>query len=566
MTTAIVLFVGRTALHAQLPVVHGNSMTQSGMIYYDVNGAEDKGERIYSYTVCPDSAGCIQLDFNLIRSDQAMGGQVEGAETGKDFIRVFDGPSNANTPIAGFGTIVGTKFLQTSGGCVTVEFTRDAKGLNSVWTAMWRGRSPAECIRPLEDNACTDVQDICGPDFHENFHYFGKHSRSSAPPATACLQQSHNASWYRFAIAQTGKLQFEIVPDNGFDDFDWVLLKADPSKPGDCPSLPEVNARLACNNAAGRGHAGATGMGEKGQDLNAGSSGNPYCQPLAVEKGDVFFLFIDDYSKHSSGFTIKFNEVVLHCANPQKDFLQVAWNSSLKQPAVDPRKSFTKYTRVLRIDLSEKANLPLAQSQHPSQLFDKEFFGAAKTAGTNPQFFDERGTVPALMNGLKLGWIQAYAAHDFRSPLHYGDLLDLAQRQFAGTNQEARNWWDPPKEDLEGFNQVLELIVDETFDKISGIKRQQIRYVRILWTDRDGKAPDFNVAVFDYTEVQDLLDRIPIQNGHNDANAISIKDFLENQMYNGVVVERSSRSVNSLQQSKFSGDRQIELESYIWDR
>jgi hypothetical protein len=566
LAAAILLCAGTwNPAAAQLPVVKGKSTTQSGMIYYDANSAEDKRERIYSYTVCPDSAGCISLDFNLIRSEQANVGQVEGQDAGTNFVRIFDGQSTAAPLIASFGTVMGTKFIQTTGGCVTVEFTRDAKGLNAVWTAMWRARSAEACIRPMEANPCANVQDICGPEFHENFHYFGKQTQSSATLMGSCLDQTHNETWYRFAIAETGKLQFEIIPDNGFDDFDWVLLKADPKKPADCPALPEADARLACNNATGRGHAGATGMGEKGQSLNAGSSGNPYCQPLAVEKGDIFFLLIDDYSKHSSGFTIRFNDVVMDCKNPHKDFLQIARDQALGTPPVDPRKSFSKYTRVLRIDLSEKANLPLAQSLHPTKLF-QDTHSAGKPLVATPQFCDERGIVSALLNGLKLGCTRAYSAHDFRSPLHFGDFLDLAQRQRRDSIVPRSNWWDPRREDIESYLQVVELIVDETFDKISGIKRQHIRYIRVLWTDRDGKAPDYNVAVFNYAEVQDLLDRIPLENGHNDANSMSIKDFLENQMYTAVMVDRSNKSINTLQQSKFAGDRQVELESFIWDR
>ncbi len=559
----LLLLVIFCSVKAQLPVIKGKSTTQSGMIYYDVNSAEDKRERVYQYTVCPDSAGCIAMDFNLISSDQAMVGRVEGLEEGTHFVRIFEGNSTNGPLLASFGSATGTKFLQTNSGCITVEFQRDAKGLNSVWTAMWHGRKSGECIRPLETNPCANVQDICGPDFHENFHYFGKQSNGPGAPIGSCVEKPHNETWYRFAIAQSGTLQFEIVPDNGFDDYDWVLLKADPKNPDTCPSLPETKARLACNNAAGRGHMGATGMGTKGQTLNAGSSGNPYSQPLEVKKGDIFFLMVDDYSKHSSGFTISFNEVVMNCLNPKKDFLQVAWNESLNTPPVDPRKTFSKYTRVLRIDLSEKANLPLANSRLPEKLFENE--GQSKTSA-NAQLFENKGIVSALLHSLKVGKTQAFSAFDFRSPVHFGDFLDFAQRQSPDSNAVRTDWWNPRRDEVEGYLQVLELIVDETFDKISGIKRQQIRYIRVLWTDRDGRAPDFNVAVFNYADVQDLLDRIPVENGHNEANAISIKDFLENQMYNAVMVERSSKSINTLQQSRFTGERQVELDSFNWNQ
>jgi hypothetical protein len=201
--------------------------------------------------------------------------------------------------------------------------------------------------------------------FADPSSYFGRQSHSPTPPAGSCVDEPHNATWLRFAIAKPGNLQFEILPDNGFDDFDWVLVEADSAHLDACPELPEVAARLACNNAAGSGQAGATGMDERGVSFNPGTTESPYCKPLAVEKGDIFFLYIDDWSRHSTGFTIRFNDVVMQCANPHKDFLHLDWNEELGKPKVDPRKAFSQYTRVLRIDLAEKANLPLSESHLP---------------------------------------------------------------------------------------------------------------------------------------------------------------------------------------------------------
>lgn len=560
-----------TTGHCQIPVVNGKSTTRSGMIYYDANLAEDKRDRIYCYTVCPDSAGCIYLDFNLIRSSQTASSQVEGPSDGDqgkgvDFVRLYDGASPTAPLIGSFGTTLGTQFIQSSAGCITLEFTRDAAGLDAIWTVMWRSKATTECIRPFEANPCANVQDICGPAFHENFHYFGQQSHSPSPPRSACVDQPHNATWYKFAIAQAGKLQFEIIPDNGLDDFDWVLIKADTKTPGECPKLPDAKARLACNSAAGRGHAGATGMDGRGQAFQVGSAGSPYCQPVSVEKGDLFYLFIDDYSQHSSGFSIRFNDVVMQCSNPHKDFLRIAHDQHPGPASVDPRKSFSKYTRVLRIDLAEKANLPLAQSLLPAHLYDLTRGTESKLLDADPSFSHDRGMVAALVNGLKLGRIRAYAAHDFQSPVHYGDLLELPMRNRQDSSATWRNWWNPGKEDMDSYMQVMELIVDEVFDKISGIKRQRIRFIRLLWTDRDGKAPDYNVAVFNYEEVRNLLDQIPLDNRHNDAQQLTAKDFLETQLYQAVMVERSAKSLTSLQQSKFTGDQQVELESFIWER
>jgi hypothetical protein len=547
---------------AQLPIVKGLSRTQSGMLYYDANAAQDKKERIYSYTICPDSAACIHLDFNLVASEQ---GKLAAPQ---DFIRVFDGNDNQAPLLGTLGAASGSLMLQSRSNCITMEFQRDMTGQNSTWTALWKAKSKAECIRPLEQGPCAALQDICGPEYHENFHYFGpKATAAIERPVGTCVEKEHNSTWYRFVAAKTGPIVFNIVPDNSIDDFDWVLIKGDPENPAQCPDLNLEAQRLACNYAGGRGPKGATGMDQRGDALTASSADNPYCKSISAKQGDVFFLLIDDYSKHSTGFTIRFNDVVMACENPKKDLLQIAWNENLNIAPVDPRSTFSKSTRVLRIDLEEKANLSLMASLHPDGLYDLPANKVGKVLTAKPQFNWTRGLVPALLNGLKVGRLQAYSASDFQSPVWFGDLVDMAYRQRdTVAHPQKWSWWAPETTTMEYFTNVVELIVDETFDKNSGMNRQRIRYIRILWTDREGNSPDYNVAVFKYEDVSDLLDHIPVENQHNEVQSLSMKDFLEGQMYQSIPIVSGNQKAKTLNQARFLGDKQLECDNFIWDR
>ena len=552
LLSIVALFSGVHHLRAQIPTIKGYSETKSGMLYYDFKATDDQKERLYRYTICPDSSGCISLDFNWIDSEEGI-----------DFIKVFGGKTNQAPLVTTLGGKSKSLFVQSASTCLTIEFTRDKKALKSIWTATWNGRTTSECIKPLEDNPCADVHDICGPSYHENFHYYGKNKANSIESLqTACLSQPHNPSWYRFVVQKAGKLSFTITPDNGFDDFDWILLREPKKKTQDCPENGPNTVKLACNYAIGRGPGGATGMGEWGDALSSGSSENPFCTAIDAQQGEVFFLLVDDFSKHSSGFTIRFNDLVMACENPKKDLLQIDWKKGLGKAPIDPRKTFSQFTKVVRIDLSEKVNLPISLNQLPTSIFDGK---GEKVIKGKMQLDQQTGIVSALLTGLKTTRLKAYQPNDFVTPLHYGDLLLLAERQMETDSASQRSWWNPSSATMGNFEQVVELIVDEIFDKNTGRKRQKIRYIRLLWTDRDDIAPDFYAAVFKYEEVWELLDQIPVENRHTDVQSLSIRDFLEGQRYRGTLVSRSHKQINNLQQAKFSGDQQIELENYIWE-
>lgn len=536
---------------AQLPVLNGKSETNSGMIYYDYKVAEDLRDRIYRYTICPDSAGCISLDFNHIEGDVPS-----------DYIRIFAGNTVSSPLIHNLGKTESSILVQSPTKCITLEFQRDKASAKTIWTATWKGRSESACIQPMNENPCLEVQDICGPEYHENFPIYGEKGTSAAElPQVSCLTQPHNPSWYRFVAQKSGELKFSIKPDNGMDDFDWVLMRANPDNAMACPKKPETVENLACNYSSGRGPAGTTGMGEWGETLRSGSSESPFSCSISANKGDIFFLLVDDFSQHSSGFTIHFNEIVMPCNNPKKDLLQINWSTHTNTRLHDPRTTFSKYTQILRIDLSEKANQPIAENPIPTTIFSKQ---NAKPFSNQRELENEIGIAGALLLALKSGNILAYDCKDLISPIHYGDLLLLANRQNPDFSREPNSWWFPKAETMNNYHQVIELIVDEIFDKNSGRKRQEIRYIRLIWTDRDEIAPDFNAAVFRYEEVRDLLDQIPIENRHNDIQSLSIADFLEGKYYQGNAVKRSNKQIQNLQQAKFSNDQQYELENYIW--
>lgn len=544
-----------------LPLFKGKSRARSGMVYYDHQFAEDKRPRTYQYTLCPDSSECITLDLNVVGTGQTS---ANANPAPQDFIRIHEGEDGTGPLIATAGGQVGSKFLQSKSGCITIIFTRDQLALASTWTAQWQGKPKAACIDPLAQGPCAEVQDICGPEYRENFHWYSPASRPTAMIETpgTCVEKPRHSAWYRFMAEKDGPIAFSIFPDNGMDDFDWLLLKGDAQNPANCPDLKQIEQRLACNFAQGRGPKGSTGMGDWGESTSADASQCPYSTSITAKKGDVFFLLIDDYSRYSQGFRIQFNDVVMACENPKKDLLPVDQKPILKAPAIDPRRTFNQFTRVLRIDLDEKANYSLAHVAVPESLFKVEKSAASQsaTATLNPG----TGLPALLLHGLKTARLEAVSPSNLAMPIHYGDLLEFARRQAADTTQPSAGWWTPGPDLLSRFDNVVELIVDETMDP-SGKTRQHIRYIRLLWTDRDGLSPDFAVALFEFNALRPFLDQVAIPNRHNEANSLTVMDFLEAQMFQHVTVTRSARQLRNPQESRFLGDRQVELDNYHWE-
>lgn len=579
-STLLVLFVFQiisTPLLAQLPVLKGKSATHAGMLYYDIHDADDKRPRMYEYTICPDGAGCMTLDFTLVQSKVAQ-----------DFIKVYAGASTEAEMIGTLGGTSKSKLMQVNGGCITFTFQRDRTGLHSTWTALWRSDQETDCINPTSKNDdCPDVQEICGPEFHETFHYFSKPTSTGIETPGACLENGRNQNWYKFKAQKDGDLAFEILPDNGFDDYDWVLWRADPNDKAPCPVRNMPNTQLACNYAAGRGPAGATGMGdmhgkgERGDLLQVGAEGSPYCKAIPVKRGDIFFLLINDYSDHSTGFRIRFDDVVLECDNADRDFLHLAGSPPKVPSILHPRDIFSKYSKITRIDLDEKGNSPLATCSFDAAVFDAALPGMpGKPMTGTPQLTGQTGLVAALLNGLKTARIRAYDPNNFSTPVHYGDLLEFVEKH---TDTEAfseesefsesdsiygvarTSWWNRDEDGFAGFTSAIEVITDEMFDKASGKRRQQIRFLRLIWQGLDGEFA-YYVAVFRYADVRELLDRISAGNSQNDVSKLSLRDYLEGQMYQGVMVWNSLKPTRGGPDAQFNAGKLLQLENYVWER
>ena len=549
-------------LMGQIPVEKGFSESHRGMFYYDVKEADDRRPRRYVYTVCPEDASCISLDFRLLHSMKEV-----------DFIRIYDGKDPQSPVLGTLGAKSGDLLLQSDGGCLTFEFLRDAEGLNTVWTANWQSDLEGDCIDSRTgQNECPDVTEVCGPRFHQPL-VLPLQDAPDTPLSFACLPPLQNPSWYKFKARKDGELQFRLKPDNGVEDLDWALWGGDQLPPEACPDkVLEMGKLLACNAALGKGPGGSTGMEPKGKASQIKSGGSPFCAPLPVKQGEVFYLLVDGNAKPTSGFNIEFNEVVLQCGGPVGAFVQFAHKPVRVKSKILPKDQFSRYTKVLRVSLDEKANAPLAECNLEPNLFRS---GKSPKTAARPLPGSE-GLPLALINYLRCTGNRALEARNFASPVHYGDLLEMAWR-FAPDppDWEAEvdtvfgapdlAYWNPEPDLFLNFCHAFELIVDEVFDRRRGAVKREIRYIRLLWSDWEGDLPDYNVCVFPWPEIEGWLDQIKVPSAHNDLQGQSLRDLLEGGLYHGFPIRLRGKDFRTAPEGHNEELRALEYQNYNWD-
>ena len=157
-----------------------------------------------------------------------------------------------------------------------------------------------------EPNDCVNAIAICGDiDFAYTPTGPGVDDFSSNPNP-GCLTSDPVESqsvWLKLTIDTGGLLAFTFTPNNGTDDYDWAVYDMNNSS---CNSL---GAPVRCSSTmflASSG--GATGLGNGTTDTTEGpGTGDGFLAPINANSGDVFLVFINNWSSSTSGFDLLFS-------------------------------------------------------------------------------------------------------------------------------------------------------------------------------------------------------------------------------------------------------------------
>lgn len=141
-------------------------------------------------------------------------------------------------------------------------------------------------------------------------------------------------TWYYFSPSAPGTVGFTINPAVNTDDYDFALWG--PMTTVECPpSGPPVR----CSFSALTGN---TGLGNGAVDLSEGAGGNKWVAPLAVATGQVYILYIDNFSASGQAFSLNWNlsggasldctvlpvEITAFTAEPAGAEVDVLWSTA----------------------------------------------------------------------------------------------------------------------------------------------------------------------------------------------------------------------------------------------
>lgn len=110
---------------------------------------------------------------------------------------------------------------------------------------------------------------------------------NEVPP---CYVFDQNNIWFKFIIIESGTFTFDIIPDNGEDDYDFAIFGPTVT----CTSLGS-SIRCSSTNPIDAGVPVATGLNMDETDVNEGPGvdGNGYLMYIEASAGDVYYLLVD---------------------------------------------------------------------------------------------------------------------------------------------------------------------------------------------------------------------------------------------------------------------------------
>ncbi len=281
--------------------------------------------------------------------------------------------------------------------------------------------------------------------------------------------------------------------------------------------------------------------------------------------------------------------------------------SSMAQIDIRPDDHFWRRKVVHRLDLREKMNVPLTKREN-------------KFYTDESQFAQKDGLVMALFNGLKEGHFVAYHPDSLKTPLSYEEVLQRINTFngaftsdgfddgfgasfddaggdgglggeddgfFGGGGFEDDGFSDDgfddfPGDDLGGsaagpmlgggdfdpapFENVIQFVEDQIFDKVRSDMVYNIQFFEIIWTDPGEVLEDKSLCVIAYNDaVKDALDNAQWKNRFNDAEYKTLREVFELRLFSSFIINVSGAGSITLQEAEYRRQKMVEFEHHLWN-
>ena len=149
------------------------------------------------------------------------------------------------------------------------------------------------------------------------------------------FEEEHNVVWLQFKAIRKSKLAINIKPKSPKDDYDFLLFKYDDEKTKEkikSKQLKPIRTNIARTKEINNGATGLTFNAPR-HFVNSGIN-DSYSKYIEVEKGDIYYLVLDNVYDDGEGVTItldyfKTKKIEGIVVNEEKDFLasEVVWEN-----------------------------------------------------------------------------------------------------------------------------------------------------------------------------------------------------------------------------------------------
>ncbi|MFM2284833.1 MAG: hypothetical protein RLZZ543_330 [Bacteroidota bacterium] len=125
-----------------------------------------------------------------------------------------------------------------------------------------------------------------------------------------CIPDEYQSQWFVFQVLNNGTFSFTLTPDaiapGMYPDYDWTLWRVN-AMPF-CEDFISSTPSIACNASSSMGPQGQTGIDVTGVNSSEPAGpGNAFSAPFPVQAGDIFYLWVNNFTNSSSGFQFQFD-------------------------------------------------------------------------------------------------------------------------------------------------------------------------------------------------------------------------------------------------------------------
>lgn len=132
---------------------------------------------------------------------------------------------------------------------------------------------------------------------------------NNAPTDELYFENEHNTVWYKFYAKEDGLLTFDIIPVDPNDDYDFMLYRYNG---GDFHSkvlskqIKPIRTCISRNDTSIQGKTGLS-LNEPTRFFIHSGPAQSYVKYIAVKKGELFYLLVDNVYINGNGHMLKFH-------------------------------------------------------------------------------------------------------------------------------------------------------------------------------------------------------------------------------------------------------------------